>query len=119
MLVRYRRIAAILLTLLIIFGLFVLGTQSFAVKLIPAPWDKLSHCGLFALLTWGIGLASGRREKQRLMIAATTVLLIGMLDEYHQVYLPGREAGLDDLAADVAGIIIGIAFLVKERIRQI
>lgn len=119
MLVRYRRFAAILLTLAIIFGLFVLGTQPFAVRLIPTPWDKLSHCGLFALLTWGIGLASGHREKQRLMTAATAALLVGMLDEYHQAYLPGREAGWDDLAADITGIIIGIALLVKGRIRQI
>jgi VanZ family protein len=119
MLVRYRRIAAILLTLAIILGLFVLGTQSFAVKLIPTPWDKLIHCALFALLTWGIGLATGLQGKQMLMVTATAALFVGMLDEYHQMYLPGREPGLDDLAADVTGIIIGIAFLAKGRISQI
>jgi VanZ family protein len=116
MLVRYLRIAAILLTSGIIFGLFVLGAQSFAIKLIPTPWDKLIHCGLFALLTWGIGLASGLQGKRMLIIAATAALLVGVLDEYHQMYLPGREPGMDDLAADLAGIIIGTALLAKGRI---
>jgi VanZ family protein len=116
MLVRYRRIAAILLTLGIIFGLFVLGTQSFAIKLIPTPWDKVVHCGLFVLLTWGIGLASGLQGKQMLIAASIAALFAGMLDEYHQIYLPGREPGLDDLAADVTGIVIGVALLAKRRI---
>ncbi len=118
MLVRYLRIAAILLTLGILFGLFVLGTQSFAINLIPAPWDKLVHCGLFVLLTLGIGLASGLQGRQMLIAAAAVAALVGILDEYHQMYLPGRQPGLDDLAADVLGIVIGAALLAKARIRQ-
>jgi hypothetical protein len=55
----------------------------------------LSHCMLFALPTWRMGLSSGSQGKQRLMTPATGALLVGMLDEYHQAYLPGREAGLD------------------------
>ena len=119
MLVRYLRIAAILLTLGIIFGLFVLGTQSFAIKLIPTPWDKLVHCGLFALLAWGLGRASGLQGKQMLIAAAIAALLVGVMDEYHQMYLPGREPGWDDLAADVVGIVIGVVLLAKGGIRRI
>jgi VanZ family protein len=36
------------------------------------------------------------------------------LDEFHQRYVPGREASLGDLAADVLGLVAG--FLVGARI---
>ena len=95
MIIRHLRTAAILLTLGIILGLFVGGTQPFAVKLIPEPWDKLVHCGIFALLTCGIALASGLYGTRMLITAATIALLIGVMDEYHQSYLPGRHPGWD------------------------
>jgi hypothetical protein len=33
------------------FQLFYLGAQPFAAGLIPAPWDKLAHLAVFAVLT--------------------------------------------------------------------
>jgi VanZ family protein len=40
--------------------------------------------------------------------------LIGLFDEWHQMYLPGRKAGWDDFVADVTGSLIGIALLEAE-----
>ena len=113
---RYLRVTALLLTLGITFSLFVLGPQPIAVNLVPSPWDKLVHGGIFALLALGIGLASGLHGRRQLAVAVSGALLAGMLDEWHQMYLPGRNAGWDDLAADVIGGIMGAELL---RIRRV
>jgi hypothetical protein len=104
---RLVRAATVLLALGIVFGLFVLGAQPFAVGLVPAPCDKAAHAGVFAVLAAAIGVASGLRGWRMAMLAVAGAVLVGALDEWHQVYLPGREAGLDDLAADVVGALLG------------
>ncbi|MGH8762728.1 MAG: VanZ family protein [Nitrosospira sp.] len=111
----YLRVAAMLLALGIIFSLFVLGAQPVAVDLIPTPWDKLAHGVLFALLACGIGFASGLQVRQGLAVAIVVTMLIAVLDEWHQVYLPGRQASWGDLAADIAGSIIGAVLLATRR----
>jgi VanZ family protein len=39
----------------------------------------------------------------KLAVAFSGALLVGALDEWHQMYLPGREAGLSNFIADVMG----------------
>lgn len=79
--------------------------------LIPTPWDKLAHALVFAVLAIAIGAASGRQGRAMLVLAVGAALLVGVVDEWHQVFLPGRSAGWDDLAADGAGGILGAALL--------
>ena len=107
-----------LLALGIMVSLFVGGAQPVAVGLIPSPWDKLVHGVIFALLAWAIGMASGLSDWQRLILAFFGSLLVGVLDEWHQVYLPGRQAGWSDLIADAVGSAIGTALLAIESIRR-
>ncbi|MCB1944095.1 MAG: VanZ family protein [Candidatus Accumulibacter sp.] len=108
---RLPRVAALLLALAIVFGLLVLGAEPFAVGLIPTPWDKLAHAAVFAVLAAVIGLASGLRGGRMFALALAGALLVGALDEWHQLYLPGRQAGLDDLAADAFGGLLGATLL--------
>lgn len=111
----YRQFAAVLLALGILTGLFVLGAQPVAVNLIPSPWDKLAHGAIFALLACGIGVASGLDGRHRLLFAVATAGLVGAVDEWHQMYLPGRQASWGDLAADVVGSIAGAIVLAMSR----
>lgn len=108
---RHLRPIAVLLALGIILSLFLGGAQPVAVNLIPEPWDKLAHAVVFALLALAIGVASGFHGWHRLAIALCGSLLVGMLDEWHQMYLPGRQAGWSDLAADAVGSLFGMALL--------
>lgn len=108
-----------LLALGILVGLFVLGSQPVAVNLIPPPWDKLAHGGIFALLACGIGVASGLHGRRRLLFAVSAAVLIGAVDEWHQMYLPGRQASWIDLAADVVGSMAGAVLLVITRKRAL
>jgi VanZ family protein len=111
----YLRIAAAMLVLAMILNLFFWGAQPVAVNLLPTPWDKFLHGTTFAILACGIGLASGMQGSRGLIIAICGALLIGILDEWHQVYLPGRHPSWDDLLADAVGSLAGAALLMLWR----
>lgn len=88
-------------------ALFIGGAQSGVGSLFTAPWDKLAHIVFFFSLT--LFLSGGFNFG----IATTAILalLIGMLDELHQAWLPGRFPGLDDWLADVVGVILAIGLI--------
>jgi hypothetical protein len=98
---------AMLAALGIVLGLLIGGAQPVAVGLFAAPWDKLAHASLFggfaAILHLGLGL-----RPHWALLGAT---LLGAVDEIHQIWLPGRSAGLDDLAADVLGAALVLALV--------
>jgi VanZ family protein len=108
---RHLRTIAMVATVAILASLFIGGRQPVAVNLVSHPWDKLLHAGVFALLACTIGLASDLRGRQKLAVAFFGALLVGALDEWHQMYLPGREAGWSDFIADIIGSIFGTIFL--------
>ncbi len=101
------RVMATLLAVMLPVGLWVGGAQPIAVGLIPAPWDKLAHAGVFALLAMALGYASGLRRLALLLLAFAGALGVGVVDEWHQLFLPGRSADLDDLTADAIGAALG------------
>lgn len=101
------RVVAALLAVALPVGLWVGGAQPVAVGLIASPWDKLAHAGVFALLAMALGYASGLRGRAVLLLAFGGALAVGAVDEWHQLFLPGRSAGLDDLAADATGAALG------------
>jgi VanZ family protein len=75
--------------------------------------DKLLHLGAYAVLA---GLASGALARTRLAswgraaaLAAIVAAAYGATDEWHQVYVPGRDADPWDWAADAVGAIAGAA----------
>lgn len=100
-----------LAALLMLAALFVGGAQSGAGSLFVAPWDKLAHIVFFFSLTL---LLSGGFN---FGIAATAVLalLIGALDEFHQLWLPERFPGVGDWLADVVGVVLAIGLIVLKR----
>ena len=81
--------------------LFWLGEKPIAVNLIPPPWDKLAHFLTFfsiAILFW-----FGCALRGRLAIVLGGIL-IAITDEIRQLWLPGRSADWEDLAADAAAL---------------
>lgn len=97
-------------------GLYYAGAQPYAVGLIPTPWDKLAHMAVFALLAAAVGYASGWRGRPMWWLAFTVALAVGAADELHQMLLPGRAAGWDDLAADALGAALGATGLRWRRV---
>lgn len=73
--------------------------------------DKLAHGIVYAGLA-AATLNAVSREALQLKPQLTGVLVVvfclayGLTDEYHQTFIPGREASLGDLAADAIGAAI-------------
>jgi VanZ family protein len=82
-----------------------------AVGLFPAPWDKLAHLLTFAVVGMAAGVAGGVRGWRMALYCLAGALLVGGMDEIHQIFLPGRSASWGDLAADAAGGLLGAAAL--------
>lgn len=70
-------------------------------------WDKLLHVGAYAvfgtlcLRAMHGGIRSLRRRPA--LLAMLTTVLYGMLDEFHQARVPGRDSSLLDWGADAVG----------------
>jgi hypothetical protein len=60
--------------------------------------------------------------KSRLFIAGAIALVVGILDEIHQLYVPGRDGSASDVVLDLAGIVIALFLcfrLFKTRISRL
>ena len=109
------RVVAALLAAGIVAALLILGAQPFAVGLVPSPWDKLAHVVVFASFSCMLAIVSGLRGWRMLSLAVCGAIVLGLIDEWHQTTVPGRNAGWDDLAADAAGGVVGAALLAMGR----
>jgi hypothetical protein len=96
-------------------GLFLAGSQPEAVGLFPPPWDKLVHVVAFGGFTVLIELAVW--PPVELLVALP--LLVSALDEFHQSFLPGREASVADWLAGAAGTAIAVLLLRHTRLKDL
>jgi VanZ family protein len=76
------------------------------------PLDKVAHFGEYAALAFLLagttrGLTRGRMAPLVLAACVAVSVAYGASDEFHQRFVPGRDASLNDLAADVTGSVAG------------
>ena len=86
----------------------------------PAPsvfraQDKIAHVLAFGILGALFSRSFRPRDREprftRVLLITLMVAVYGGFDESHQMFVPGREASLGDLAADVVGgFLAGIFF---------
>jgi VanZ family protein len=75
-------------------------------------FDKLAHGAAYGLL--GFLLAFGFFKllrfslKTKLGGVILTGVILGILDEIHQIFVPGRTPDPLDVAADAVGIVLGL-----------
>ena len=78
-------------------------------------WDKGAHFAVYGGLGFLLCLGFLQVFEGRTKAAAISLLLasaLGCLDEVHQMFVPGRFAGLDDVAADALGALVGAVLAV-------
>jgi VanZ family protein len=76
--------------------------------------DKLLHISAFFVLGISLqfALSAWKMPKlYRIIIILFFGAIWGMLDEFHQSFVPNRTAALDDWIADVIGIVLSLIFL--------
>lgn len=75
--------------------------------------DKFAHFFAYA----GVGFLLRRLiphlraefwKKSYTNISITIGVFMGIIDELHQIFIPGRDASLGDLLADIIGVVLGI-----------
>lgn len=80
-------------------------------------FDKIAHLMeylLFGFLIcrWFSSLGPGRKKSAALIMTMVLGTFYGLLDEWHQSFVPGRDASLGDAFFDAAGVTAG-AFLYR------
>jgi VanZ family protein len=85
-------------------------------------WDKLLHTvgyavlGVLALRAFHGGFSRLRLEPT--LYAAAAVILWGISDEFHQSFVPGRDASPWDVVADVVGFVIAVSLYATLTLRS-
>ncbi|MFN4238414.1 MAG: VanZ family protein [Vogesella sp.] len=100
------RLAVLLLLSSLVALLFWFQHQLWLPTVNP-PYDKLVHAVAYgsALLLAGWSL---RPTFWRCLVLALLGMAVGAGQEWHQSWLPGRVASVEDWLADVAGLLVGL-----------
>jgi VanZ family protein len=87
--------------------------------------DYLMHFFAFGLYSWTIilGITVGFQRQLTLYKIVAAFLIVtayGLLDEFHQSFVPGRTASFQDVLADALGALVFllVAVLVLRRFRS-
>lgn len=76
-------------------------------------WDKAAHAIVYAPLGLlvGMGLRSSPLflgKSAAMLCGVLLILVLGIADEFHQSFVPGRFSSIGDVAADGIGGAVGI-----------
>lgn len=92
--------------------IFFLSSRRLKLDVSLPNFDKLAHGAAYWLL--GFLLAFGFFKLLRLSLKTKqggvilTGVILGILDEIHQIFVPGRTPDPLDVAADAVGIVLGL-----------
>ena len=90
---------------------------------LPPGTDQIVHAGVYFILCWLVQRAFYQQDafpqlKRRSFLGAFIFSCVyGILDEFHQDFLPGRSSNMYDLLAGAAGALLylAIALMVSQR----
>ncbi len=101
-------IPAVLFYLLI----FALSSRNFDIDLPGRGLDKVAHFVEFSFLGFFLSVGYFNAFRFSAAVKSALVFLTGLplaiLDEFHQLFVPGRTGAMGDVIADSAGIVWGI-----------
>ena len=106
--------------------IFSLSSMSHPIPYFPGmekyPLDKIFHVIEYGIFGWLLtrSMRFSFPGKRFAYLAAATFcigILYGVSDEWHQSFVPNRDSSLKDLAADAAGVALGILLWNQEKER--
>ncbi len=93
-----------------IFGIFFLADSSVASQIGEFNPYSLLHIPLYGVLTGLLLLAlaskAGTNLAIRFHLAGWMAAAVGVLDEYHQTFIPSREGSVGDVFLDILGVVL-------------
>ncbi len=72
--------------------------------------DKVLHFGLAGSIAFFLHGVLKQRRVLTLPLAGVLVVVACAIEEYMQRFVPTRNSSLGDFAADVAGVVVSLAF---------
>ena len=118
-----------IISLVYVAAIFLLANSPIVKGLAPFNPYSLLHIPLYGIMSFLLffsiapagltkvprGEVSIRRPRINLIrycfIAGLIALAVGIADEYHQSFIPGRIASVGDVLLDLAGIILSMAMI--------
>ncbi|MFP4082429.1 MAG: VanZ family protein [Candidatus Aminicenantes bacterium] len=92
--------------------IFLVSSASYDIDVRISFLDKAVHFFEFSLLAFLLSVGYFRTVKYSIKTkSAVTIfsgVMLGILDEIHQSFVPGRHFEIGDMAADGLGILIGL-----------
>jgi VanZ family protein len=100
--------------------IFYLSSRSrFPVEAPFVGFDKIVHCLEFAGLGFLLAIGFLRSRRCRRFAAVLPIWaggsFLGLLDEFHQLYVPARHFDFWDAATDFAGVAFGVLLYCRVR----
>lgn len=86
-------------------SIMFLATTTIKIEVMESMWDKFNHFMAFFVLYVLLSLA---HQELSVKVKLALLLLLGILIETVQYFIPGRFFSLMDVVADSIGIAIGI-----------
>lgn len=78
-------------------------------------WSYAGHVGMFGLLAitvwWALGMNSRLFNRERDWYAIGIATAYGVLDEFHQSFVPGRDTSALDVLADFVGATLAVMII--------
>ena len=82
--------------------------------------DKVVHAFFYGVLGWLAARAlSPSAAPARFAALLAGLVAFAVLDEWHQGFIPGRAASVDDILADAAGLVVGLLLVAVRRRRAL
>ncbi|MBC7361283.1 MAG: VanZ family protein [Candidatus Aminicenantes bacterium] len=93
--------------------MFFLSSKSLKIKLGFIYWDKGAHWLEFMILGFLLAFGFFNYFPGKTFLNSYLTLMIGILigltDELHQLFVPGRQCDWRDWIADITGVVVGLA----------
>ncbi len=90
-------------------AIFCLSSQNFHVPDLPTNSDKFIHACIYSPLAFLLYLSLSKSGIRKYLFAGAFLLagIYGITDEFHQSFVPGRNASIGDAVADLTGAFLG------------
>jgi VanZ family protein len=93
-------------------AIFLLSSSHIDIDIDIGHLDKAGHCLEFGLmgflLAFGFFNAFSTKPLAKFAFTFGAGLILAVLDEFHQSYVPFRTSDFMDILADAAGLVLGI-----------